>query len=205
MRKTILLVLLVLVLGLLPVDGQADTRWYSNRALWEAAVASLADVNLATQVQDGGTLSAHTSLNLPNTGTVSFNLPLYGYQVGISWDGWSGGNTPRILFNDAVAVSATFSAPQKAFGLEMKPLVMSVRSMTLSTGSGLNEYLQQDVNGHDGAKFFGWVVGKNDVGYTSMTLSTVVSAPYFGFGRMVQGTVPAPVPLPGSVWLLLRE
>ncbi len=170
----------------LATDVQAIT-FYSDRPSWEAAVITFADVDLASQVCDGCTLTAGSPVLLPSGMTVSFGIDLLGRQVPTTWLTWSGGNEPRVLETFASAVTGTFSGPESAFGLEMEPNPFADFSMTLFLSGGGS--LTQTVAGDSGAKFFGWT----DSSIIGMTLSC--STCDFAFGRMVEVPVPEPATL----------
>jgi hypothetical protein len=197
MKKLIFLVLVVLALGLLPVAGQAATYMYDNQATWAAAVGgNFAYVDLSSFATGYTLVPANTAISLPapGSGSVSFGIDLYSAIVPDDWFTWSGGNTPQILWTDysATSVTGTFTAGQKAFGLEMEPDDQVVHNMTLTVGAGGPSLtLTQPVNGDGGALFFGWVAPNAQ---TTFTLSSDAD---FAFGRMVQ-----PVPVPPSVLLL---
>lgn len=195
MRKLIgFLVVLVLMLG---ITSQAQAlTFFTDRALWETAVGTWADVNMASQVADGASIPNGSVLNLPYDETLTNSGgTLQGRQVPTSWATWSGGNTPRILWTQQGVLSAigTFNDAVQAFGLEMEPDPFSIHTMTLTLSDG--SVLFQDVNGSGGAKFFGWSGGS----ISNMTLSSDVD---FAFGRMVKGAQSSVVPEPASMALL---
>src|SRR5262245_22015364 len=121
---------------------------FTDRAAWESALGSWADLDLSSQLPAGGTLLAGGSLSLPFGQTVSFDKVLKGSQVPESWASWSNGNAPRVLetAENVTKVSGTFSATISAFGIEMQPDFPHpfLMSLTLSDGSIISELVDGD-------------------------------------------------------------
>ena len=172
---------------------------YNSRPAWLAAVTGAVSVDLAGQVADGAVLPAGASVLLPSLQTLVFNEPVEGRQVPTSWETWSGGEEPRVLFAEYESLVATLSGAVDAFGFEMQPNNQEVFSLTMTLSDGSE--LQQDVDGLGGAAFFGWV-NTGGPGITAMTLTTD-DLDGFAMGRMIQAT-PGPdrVPEAGASWLL---
>lgn len=196
MKKLVLLTsVLALMVCMLPSLALAIPSFYSDRATWESVVVNWADVDLDSQVADGATLAAGTSIALPAnpTGrTMSFDTDLQGRQVPGSWATWSGGNAPRVLFTlGETSVTGTFDGAVRAFGVEMEPNPFAAILMVLFADG---TQIEQLVNGDAGAKFFGF---KSDTAITALTMS---SAADFAFGRMVVDA--SPVPEPSTLLLL---
>jgi streptogramin lyase len=172
---------------------------FDSRPAWLAAVTGAVPVDLASQVADGAVLAAGAPVLLPSLQTLVFNEPMAGLQVPTTWETWSGGEEPRVLYVDLQSVVATLSGAVDAFGFEMQPNNLDVFSLTMTLSDGSE--LQQDVNGDGGAAFFGWV-NTGGPGITAMTLTTD-DLDGLAVGRMIQG-VPAAdrIPEPGSSVLL---
>lgn len=181
--------------------GQAITL-FDDRAAWETTVGgSFLPVDIAGQVPDSTILSTGNPLFLPSGGTLTFNKDLEGRQVPGSWNTWSGGKTPAVLFLDEETavntVIGTFNAPQAAFGLEMEPNNFSTFNVTLLLSDGSS--LTQLVDGDGGAKFFGWAAGA----ITSFTQSCETGCEGFATGEIVQGTQrTGSVPSPSTLILI---
>ena len=98
---------------------------------------------------------------------------------------------------NGATVTATFSAGQLAFGVEMWPNNGAVETMVLDLGGGNVLTFGVDGSGDGAPKFFGFV---STVPFTTMTLSdTTEGNNGFLFGNMQAA---AAVPLPPSVLLL---
>jgi hypothetical protein len=184
---------------------------FTDRAAWEVAVGSWADV---AETWAGGSGSAYSpfptgsTISLPLSGTtITFDQDLNGAKVGLNWGTWSGGNTPKILVllgnaGSGNSVGATASASIDSFGVEMEPNFRAVFEMTLVGGGTITQF----VDGNGGAKFFGWAQDPV-IGFT-MTIedsnANGQNSAGFGFGRMVegQGNPPPPVPDGGSLLLV---
>lgn len=206
MKKVLLSLVmsLIVVLGVSASQAQALT-WFTDRALWEAAVGgagSFADVDIAGQVPEFSDLTAGSSLDLAGINSVSFDTDLEGLQVGSSWATWSGGNTPRVLYtNGSSSVYGTFGSDVYAFGLEMEPDSFDLYNMDVCVLDGGN-CLSQEVDGYAGAAFFGWVA---DSGESINDISLSTDDYDFAFGRMVIANHDGPeptVPEPATMSLL---
>ena len=170
--KKFLLGLVAAIVFLTPQISEGALTFYTDRALWEAAVGSFADV----VITDGVTAGVPEALPFGHSITSSINLELR--QVPTTWATWSGGHTPAVLWTlGATSGTGTFdSVLLTGFGLEMEPNPFSVHSMRLALSDG--SFLDQDVAGSGGAKFFGWAGGS----ITSLTVSSDVD---FAIGRLV--------------------
>lgn len=192
MKKFVVLALISLSVNLWPLSGEAAFQWYSERSAWESAVSSFSEVTIPGAELD--IITAGTAIALPLGGSLSFNHDLQHRQVPSSWNTWSGGNTPAVLYTQTIQVIAgTFTTGASAFGMEMEPNYYTWMNMTLVTDAGGS--LTQSVNGNAGAKFFGWV------GAEVSFINLYSDDSDFAFGRMVQGQEPSPVPLPASMVL----
>jgi len=201
--KKIIALTIATATGVLLCIPSANAVLHTDRALWEAAVGpgNFTDVDETQWGTGYSVFTAGSSVSLPSTTTLSFDVALYGAQVPDDWATWSGGNNPRVLWSgDGVgAVSGTFSDVVFSFGLEMQPNAVGTFTMFLASGSTIS----QDVSGAGGAKFFGWS-GEAVTGFT-MSIDTAGAESGFAFGRMVEGPgepPPSDVPDSGSlVWL----
>jgi hypothetical protein len=179
-RRIALSLLSLLLLLALTTVSHAATSLYASRAAWTTDAVTWADIDLTPY----GEYSTLTSVALPALATpattLSFDVTQTVYQVGSSWATWSGGNTPRVLYNPTSSVNGTFDAAVRGFGLEMEPNAFGLFDMTLKLADGTS--LTSTVDGNGGAAFFGFL---SDVGVTGWTASTSSSADGFGMGRMV--------------------
>src|SRR5499427_4544909 len=158
--------------------------FFTDRATWEAAIQTFADVNIAGQLANFQTLPAGNPLLLPFDETLKFNINLERLQVPTSWGTWSGGKTPAVLFTQgAESLSGTFGPlPVIAFGLEIEPNLFSTFNVSLTTKDGGTHTLSQAVNGVCGAKFFGWI---GEV--TSLQVACSGGCGGFAIGELVTG------------------
>ena len=158
--------------------------FFTDRATWEAAIQTFADVNIAGQLANFQTLPAGNPLLLPFDETLKFNIDLQRLQVGAGWATWSGGKTPAVLFTlGAESLNGTFGPlPVIAFGLEIEPNFFNVFNVSLTTKDGGTHTLSQAVNGFAGAKFFGWI---GEV--TSLQVACAGGCGGFAIGELVVG------------------
>jgi hypothetical protein len=195
--KKIIPLTMVAAAGFLISVPSATAITYLDRATWEAAAGTFADVDLPSLVNPIAEFDVVDSLTLPSGTTLAFNTFLQALQVGSGWETWSSG-TPMVLWSLGLdAVGATASAVLNSFGLEMQPgLFEPPFDITLLLSNG--EFLTQSVSGDGGAAFFGWV-NEPVVGFS---MSVVGSD--FAFGRMVEGpgATPPGVPDGGSLGLM---
>jgi len=177
-RLALTLTILMLLLALASVS-QAATTMYNDRASWEAAVVTWADVDLSPYAEFSTLTSvALPALALPAT-TLSFDVTQTVLQVGSSWGSWSGG-TPRVLYSGIDSVNGSFDAALMGFGMKMEPNVFDEFEMTLNLVGGGS--LTQTVDGSGGAAFFGFL---SDTGVTGWTASAPAAAGSFAIGDMV--------------------
>lgn len=198
--------LLVLTSTLLAAGtARAATSTYTDRGTWEAAVGVWIDVDLASHVGDGDTLTQGSTLVLPNGTDLSFSEDLEGRQVPGSFATWSGGQTPRVLLTaeDVSELGGTFGAPMRAFGLEMQPDVQDSFQMTLTLNDGST--LQQTVDGSGGAQFFGWLTsGSATVLHMTLSIDAQPGDQGFAIGRLVLSpTSQTSIPDVAPSWLLM--
>src|SRR5499427_8479679 len=158
--------------------------FFTDRATWEAAIQTFADVNIAGQLANFQTLPAGNPLLLPFDETLKFNIDLQRLQVGAGWATWSEGKTPAVLFTlGAESLSGAFGPlPVIAFGLEIEPNFFNVLNVSLTTKDGGTHTLSQAVNGFAGAKFFGWI---GEV--TSLQVACSGGCGGFAIGELVVG------------------
>ena len=158
--------------------------FFTDRASWEAAIQTFADVNIAGQLANFQTLPAGNPLLLPFDETLTSNIVLERLQVPNSWATWSGGKTPAVLFTlGAESLTGTFGPlPVIAFGLEIEPNLFSTFKVSVTTKDGGTHTLNQGVNGDAGAKFFGWI---GEV--TSLQVACTGGCAGFAIGELVTG------------------
>lgn len=179
-RRTAMMLMSFAMLIVLTTAAHAATGMYASRAAWTTDAVTWADVDL-TPYADGSTLTsvALPAIAAPAT-TLSFDVTQDVKQVPTSWFTWSGGNTPRVLYNGIDSVTGTFDAAVRGFGLELEPNVFGLFDMTLKMADGSS--LTNTVDGDGGAAFFGAI---SDIGITGWTASTTPLAGGFAMGRMV--------------------
>jgi MYXO-CTERM domain-containing protein len=199
-RRLALTLISLMLLSALTTVSHAAITMYSDRSLWEAAVPSFADVDLAPYFLPGYPYNNTNSVLLPAlaapAATLNFDVTLSVRQIGDGWypatgDGWlSISPAPYILwtgsdpdsFLGAASATGTFDAPVFGFGLEMEPNEFSSFDMTLDLGGGNS--LTQTVDMLNGVrpKFFGFW---GDVGVTGWTASIDTTLGGFAMGRLV--------------------
>ena len=184
------------ILGALMISASAEAAVavYTTRAAWEAAVggpftetSTFPGIPVLTDV-NGLTLNGGT--------TLTFGSAVNKRTIGFGWSSWSGGYTGDVFYsNGATSVAAGISAID-AFGLELEPNPFDIITMRLTLDDG--SFIEQDVDGAGGAKFFGWV----GAGIASFTMSAETD---FAFGRFVEATVDTGtnIPAPASLVLLI--
>jgi hypothetical protein len=180
-KKVASAVALSVLILLMPRPSHA-LDFFTDLASWQAAVPQQQSVNIARQVPEFATLPAGTPLSLPFAESLTFDIPLEGLQVPSSWDTWSGGKQPAVLYTGLInSLTAAFNPqPVIGFGLEIEPSLKDVFNVTLTTPAGSTHSLIQAVSGNAGAKFFGWV-GATE----SIQIACAATCQGFAMGNMV--------------------
>lgn len=183
MKRLIMRLTLVLAWALVMAPVSASATPFTDRALWEAAVGSYANVTMP-----GGNYSAWASVALPSGGGDFFNLDNTLTNVGGFY------YTPVADFHaNGAFYPGGSSGPITAFGFDVQPYdlggTLTINIYTAKTGVTSISFALTDTS----PKFFGW--SGDDV----VTFSTWSTARY-GLGDFVEGV--AAVPDPASTLFL---
>jgi len=197
-RRTVLM-LVGLMLFVLGSVANAATGMYASRSAWTTDGVTWADVDLTPYVE----FSTLTSVALPAIAapatTLTFDVTQEVRQVPGSWMTWSGGNTPRVLYNGTEGVTGMFDSAVRGFGLELEPNNFALFDITLKMADGTS--LTNTVDGTSGAAFFGAL---SDVGITGWKAYTSPGSGGFAMGRLVvTGDNPGNGSPELSTWMLL--